>query len=754
MFAIPDNKSKSLPKVKAQGDNVSPSAKDQIVSNPAWQSLALSTVGLQAKLTISAPSDAYEHEADRVSDQVMRKTDTRANDATLSSNSFTVSKLQRKCSGCDDEEENKVQRKEQTQHAESRASAPATVHEALNSPGHPLDPFTLSSMENRFGRDFSDVRVHSGAAAEQSAQGVNARAYTVGHDIVFDTGQFSLGSLEGKKLLAHELTHVVQQGGKALGLQRAADPEAEREEAVKEALAVAARIDQQLKNAEKEDDDQPNAEPGPKPRPHEYKTPSKFSPGGFTDEEIYGDYNQATKRIDEDIDRERKITKRPYSDRLYQARQIARSASEYWYNAKEANERMTGAEVWRAGVNHDLFVESEKRFVYEDQSSLQQLEREEREERQKQAKRDFEIEQHNQLVAQGEQLSSPAPFIQGFAFAAFGPWLGAAYGGFQTGQIVGDAYNACAHGTGSECAAGVAESGVSIGIAVVSHRATRGAPQTEALSPSPSATAEPDFVITRAAKPDPATGKIRASGIERASGRHFDAEIDPHTRNGQIVDRASRQVVGIIRNGEIKAPAASNLPPAKSTPTSGGSDGRVVSRDAPIHEANTGSQASSAKTSRSAGTQPTNERPAPAGAGTVAAKQPTIVSSSNRTRFEGTARGDVALNPGVGLSRELRVAEEVGGRVTQVGKRDLKFRTPSGEGVTIDVLGPNQELIVVGGPAKAIKLSDLGGNLKRLKELASAHGVKALAYFEEGTPDVVIEIAIKWLGKENVHTFK
>lgn len=67
-------------------------------------------------------------------------------------------------------------------------------------------------MEDRFGHDFSKVRIHTGSTAEQSAKDVRAHAYTVGHDIVFGTNQFSPGSLDGKRLLAHELTHVMQQG--------------------------------------------------------------------------------------------------------------------------------------------------------------------------------------------------------------------------------------------------------------------------------------------------------------------------------------------------------------------------------------------------------------------------------------------------------------------------------------------------------------------------------------------------------------
>jgi len=76
-------------------------------------------------------------------------------------------------------------------------------------------------MEQRFGYDFSRVRVHSGAAAEQSAQDVNANAYTVGHDVVFGAALFAPGTHAGQRLLAHELTHVVQQGRVGPSIQRA-----------------------------------------------------------------------------------------------------------------------------------------------------------------------------------------------------------------------------------------------------------------------------------------------------------------------------------------------------------------------------------------------------------------------------------------------------------------------------------------------------------------------------------------------------
>jgi hypothetical protein len=95
----------------------------------------------------------------------------------------------------------------------SVSEVPPTVHEVLRTSGQPLGAETRAFMEPRFGHDFSRVRVHSGALAEQSAQDVNANAYTVGHHIVFGGAQFAPGTDSGRQLLAHELTHVVQQNG-------------------------------------------------------------------------------------------------------------------------------------------------------------------------------------------------------------------------------------------------------------------------------------------------------------------------------------------------------------------------------------------------------------------------------------------------------------------------------------------------------------------------------------------------------------
>jgi hypothetical protein len=85
------------------------------------------------------------------------------------------------------------------------------VHDVISGPGEPLARDVREDMEGRLGHDFQDVRVHSDGAADASARSVNANAYTVGSHIVFQRSAFDSGSHEGRTMLAHELTHVVQQ---------------------------------------------------------------------------------------------------------------------------------------------------------------------------------------------------------------------------------------------------------------------------------------------------------------------------------------------------------------------------------------------------------------------------------------------------------------------------------------------------------------------------------------------------------------
>lgn len=97
-------------------------------------------------------------------------------------------------------------------------SIPPIVSEVLNSTGMPLDANTRGIMEARLGHHFGEVRIHADGRAAESAQAVNARAYTVGRDVVFGAGRYAPRTREGQKLLAHELTHVVQQRGTAIGM--------------------------------------------------------------------------------------------------------------------------------------------------------------------------------------------------------------------------------------------------------------------------------------------------------------------------------------------------------------------------------------------------------------------------------------------------------------------------------------------------------------------------------------------------------
>jgi hypothetical protein len=120
------------------------------------------------------------------------------------------------------------------------------VHDVVNSGGgSPLEADTRVDMEARFGHDFGDVRVHTDGAAHESARSVNAQAYTVGTNVVFQQGRYEPASDEGRHMLAHELTHVVQQrsgpvdGTEAAGGVKVSDP-ADRFE--REAVATADRV--------------------------------------------------------------------------------------------------------------------------------------------------------------------------------------------------------------------------------------------------------------------------------------------------------------------------------------------------------------------------------------------------------------------------------------------------------------------------------------------------------------------------------
>jgi Domain of unknown function (DUF4157) len=161
---------------------------------------------LQPRLSINQPNDIYEQEADAMADKVMRM---QANEYVFLKSASNI--IQRKCSECEEEDKH-VQKKGKTSTI-GGMSAPSVVHEAINTGGQSLDAGTRSFMEARFGYDLGNVRVHDDSLAHQSSHEINALAYTLGNHVAFASGQYKPDTDTGKKLLAHELTHVMQQEG-------------------------------------------------------------------------------------------------------------------------------------------------------------------------------------------------------------------------------------------------------------------------------------------------------------------------------------------------------------------------------------------------------------------------------------------------------------------------------------------------------------------------------------------------------------
>jgi len=158
---------------------------------------------LQAKLAVGPVDDPLEHEADATAERVMRMPEPTA--ATRPG----APVLRRKCAACEGEDKEKLHMK--AAGSAGPETAPPIVHDVLRAPGEPLDPETRAFMEPRFGEDFSGVRVHTDRRAAASADSIGASAYTAGRNIAFARGQYDAATTAGRRLLAHELVHVVQQ---------------------------------------------------------------------------------------------------------------------------------------------------------------------------------------------------------------------------------------------------------------------------------------------------------------------------------------------------------------------------------------------------------------------------------------------------------------------------------------------------------------------------------------------------------------
>jgi hypothetical protein len=157
------------------------------------------------KLTINQPNDPFEQQADAMAAQVMRMP---GNDQ---SQSFFPAKpsIQKKCSHCEQEE--RLQKKSDSNGG--GMNVPSSVHEVIGSSGQSLDAGTRNFMESRFGYDFTNVQIHNDSLAHQSSSDIQAKAYTHANHIAFASGQYQPQTNSGRELLAHELTHVIQQQG-------------------------------------------------------------------------------------------------------------------------------------------------------------------------------------------------------------------------------------------------------------------------------------------------------------------------------------------------------------------------------------------------------------------------------------------------------------------------------------------------------------------------------------------------------------
>ncbi|MFS1877069.1 eCIS core domain-containing protein [Enterovibrio norvegicus] len=183
---------------------------------------------VQTKLSLSDPGDKYEREADRVADVVMGNAPASSESASITGGPEAISRVpesemvaQRACKACEEEE---LMRDASSSSPTQHISDSAAAHIQSVSGGDPLPTSERQFFESRFGADFSQVRIHTDTRADTAARSIQAKAYTRGADIVFRKGDYDPHSFKGKKLLAHELTHVIQQGGASQHVHRSMAP--------------------------------------------------------------------------------------------------------------------------------------------------------------------------------------------------------------------------------------------------------------------------------------------------------------------------------------------------------------------------------------------------------------------------------------------------------------------------------------------------------------------------------------------------
>ncbi len=193
-------------------------ANASLVSKPGLQ-IGMYKHFVQPKLEINTPGDMYEQEADAMGDSVMRSPSTHTPVKPITG--LIGNSVQRKCAHCEEDDKKKVMRKTEGPGYGTQAS-PALVSTigASKGTGSPLPMATRNFMENAFSTDFSRVRVHTDSKASEMSKDIYAKAFTTGSDIYFKDGEYQPDTHEGRHLLAHELTHVIQQGTDGPLIQR------------------------------------------------------------------------------------------------------------------------------------------------------------------------------------------------------------------------------------------------------------------------------------------------------------------------------------------------------------------------------------------------------------------------------------------------------------------------------------------------------------------------------------------------------
>ena len=182
-----------------------------ITNSPYQKTTASPRTLIQPKLMVNAPNDAYEQEADAVADRVMRM--PLVSSKSIGTQGMLASSVQRKCAHCEEEKKKMpVMRKADSGGGFETSPAFASQLSNTRGGGQAMPRETKSFMESRFGQDFSHVRLHTDGTAANMNRDIQAKAFTHGSDIYFNRGEFSPNTEGGKRLLAHELTHTVQQG--------------------------------------------------------------------------------------------------------------------------------------------------------------------------------------------------------------------------------------------------------------------------------------------------------------------------------------------------------------------------------------------------------------------------------------------------------------------------------------------------------------------------------------------------------------